>query len=519
MFEQHLKIIKIHFSILTFVVIFCMSIGALFLSNIFHNESFYFYFTKDYIQKNISYFQYKYEFDKNIKKPLAAAGEGMLLSLPVLVYHGIISSPDASNVTLSNFKKQMFALQRAGYQTVTLAEAYDFLQGKKTLPAKSFLLTFDDGRKDSYYPVDPILQTLGYSGVNFVISSHSAYNSKNNYYLTLGELKQMQNSGRWEIGAHAHVGHDLETIDESGATGHFFANKLWIQTEKRLETDDEFYIRIETEMQAAKNLLQQKLNSAVLGFAFPFGDYGQESINYPGAKDVVLEITKKLYPMAFYQVPSEPTNEKRNYPLQNTFLVKRIEVRPHWTEQELMQILQMTEDKSLPFFDTFESAQGWKNVWGDFEYTDQGILISATASTTGSMTILDGAYLWKDYIFESDVELKQGETYTLIGRYKDGDNLVSCKFGTNRVTLEQKVNNIPKILYVWKDRALPSSSPISLGISVKGKNVECLENHKSIGGTNMLDESLDRGSVGFSIWDPILGTSQMLIHTIRVQNL
>src|SRR3990167_11085651 len=107
MFEQHLKIIKIHFSILTFVVIFCMSIGALFLSNIFHNESFYFYFTKDYIQKNISYFQYKYEFDKNIKKPLAAAGEGMLLSLPVLVYHGIISSPDASKIGRASCRERV----------------------------------------------------------------------------------------------------------------------------------------------------------------------------------------------------------------------------------------------------------------------------------------------------------------------------------------------------------------------------------------------------------------------------
>lgn len=533
MFERHLKIIKIHFSIITLGLIFTMSAGAVFLSNIFYDDEYSLYLSKNYIEKNISYIQYKYEIERNVKKPLdavlsffqfktkpdtASAKNQKLLSLPILVYHGIITKPDGSNILLQNFKEQMFALHSAGYQTVTMADAYAFLQGKKDLPTNSFLLTFDDGRKDSYYPVDPILQALGYNAVNFVISSHSLSDTQNNYYLTLGEIKQMKNSGRWEIGAHAHEGHDLEVIDEMGTLGHFFANKLWIQTEGRNETDEEFQNRIENEMKAAKNLFQSQLGITPLGFAFPFGDYGQESLNYPYSKIAVLNITQNLYPLAFYQVPSEPTNEKRNYPMQDTFLLKRIEIKPKWTQQEILQIFQMTEDKSLPFSDTFTNPRGWKNVWGGVESTADGLHLFATASTTGAMSILDGAYLWEDYIFESEVTLKHGQTYTLIGRYRDGDNSVSCKFGIDRVTLEEKINNVPHILNVWKNISLPIGDTLLLGMSVQGNQVNCILKNEVLSG-NTLSKDLNRGSVGFSIWDPILGSSEMFVKNISVNKL
>jgi peptidoglycan/xylan/chitin deacetylase (PgdA/CDA1 family) len=39
------------------------------------------------------------------------------------------------------------------------------MKGEKILPKKSFLLTFDDGRKDSFYPVDPVLKKLNYNAV------------------------------------------------------------------------------------------------------------------------------------------------------------------------------------------------------------------------------------------------------------------------------------------------------------------------------------------------------------------
>ena len=68
------------------------------------------------------------------------------------------------------------------------------MKGEKNLPEKSFLLTFDDGRKDSYYPVDPILKALDYRAIMFVISGRSLGDEKevSPFYLSSSELKRMQ---------------------------------------------------------------------------------------------------------------------------------------------------------------------------------------------------------------------------------------------------------------------------------------------------------------------------------------
>src|SRR3989339_479020 len=116
---------------------------------------------------------------KFIKKIIVMSG---ILSIPGLLYHGIIDKPDGANILLENFKDQMFALKKAGWQTISIEDFYAFTRGEKQVPDKSFLLTFDDGRKDSYYPVDPILKALDYNAVIFVISKYSLGQSSN-YYL------------------------------------------------------------------------------------------------------------------------------------------------------------------------------------------------------------------------------------------------------------------------------------------------------------------------------------------------
>src|SRR3989338_7031244 len=127
--------------------------------------------------------------------------------VPILLYHGILDKSDGENVLLKDFKEQMFALKRNGWNTITIEELHGYIDEGKKLPNKSFLLTFDDGRKDSYYPVDPILKALDYRATIFIITEHSLGKTKNNYYLSENELKKMAKSGRWDIQAHTKEGH------------------------------------------------------------------------------------------------------------------------------------------------------------------------------------------------------------------------------------------------------------------------------------------------------------------------
>src|SRR3989338_8622418 len=65
------------------------------------------------------------------------------ISVPVLLYHGESGGPDMPQAT---FVQQMRALHEAGWRTVTLSQFEAFMRGEASVPDKSFLLTFDDGR-------------------------------------------------------------------------------------------------------------------------------------------------------------------------------------------------------------------------------------------------------------------------------------------------------------------------------------------------------------------------------------
>src|SRR3989344_3931779 len=160
-------------------------------------------------------------------------------SIPVLAYHGIPDEGSGDNPFSSiNFTDHMLALKKAGWNTVTLAEFHAFIRGEIKLRERSFLLTFDDGRKDSFYPSDPLLKDLGYKAVMFAITkrSLSPNNEQSPYYLSEYELREMEKSGRWQVESHGRDSHDWYYIDENARIGHFFSNLLWLNGEGRSET-------------------------------------------------------------------------------------------------------------------------------------------------------------------------------------------------------------------------------------------------------------------------------------------
>jgi poly-beta-1,6-N-acetyl-D-glucosamine N-deacetylase len=233
-----------------------------------------------------------------------SASYSSALSVPVLLYHGIIEKVDEDDnysVTKTQFRDQLFALKEAGYRTITVNEYVEFVKGRKELPDKSFLLTFDDGRKDSYYEADPVLKALGFNAVMYV-ASDSFTSGESSYYLNKPELKAMIDSSRWEIQSHGFDAPHLIQIDEEGRKGHFLSNVMWLKNEKRFETKDEFSTRVLRDFVNWKSYLRDELGIESMTYAFPFGDYGQDTANFPGAKEIVLENAQNVFSIGFEQV-------------------------------------------------------------------------------------------------------------------------------------------------------------------------------------------------------------------------
>jgi peptidoglycan/xylan/chitin deacetylase (PgdA/CDA1 family) len=432
-------------------------------------------------------------------------------SVPVLLYHGVIKDPnwkkDDTNISLSNFKEQMFSLKKAGYQTITLSDFYEFMKNGKKLPEKSFLLTFDDGRKDSFYPVDPLLKALGYNAVMFAITGQSATPEapENNFYLSLSELQSMAKNGRWEIESHGDFDHDWEKIDSDENQGHFLSNRLWLSSENREESEDEAKARIIGDLTNAKAKIKKYIGTNAIAYAFPFNDYGQEQKNFSGAQDFIKANASDIYQLDFYQVEND--DPAGNYPDPSQKMIKRLDVNADMETKTLLGILERNQDKKIPFSDNFWNDQGWvsrwgeKKIWGDLEIRDEA------GEKSGNLTVLLGTRSWNNYSFKSTFRIEQGNSLSQVVGYLDDDNYTMCNYSSSDVSIAEKKNGEEHVLassqgapnfFLFGDNQAESQ--------IQGGQISCVLNGVKYAEAKS-EEALQGGGIGFYVWDDVPGQS------------
>lgn len=124
----------------------------------------------------------------------AAGGQAVALarpvSVPVLMYHSIGDEQNNDAViSKERFAEQMAFLSRERFNPITLDELHAYLAEGKPLPLKPVVLTFDDGYRDTYEIVYPILKRYGFASTLFIPADFIGER------LTVNELKEMKASG------------------------------------------------------------------------------------------------------------------------------------------------------------------------------------------------------------------------------------------------------------------------------------------------------------------------------------
>jgi poly-beta-1,6-N-acetyl-D-glucosamine N-deacetylase len=191
--------------------------------------------------------------------------------IPVLNWHGINEARDGYSTSRRSFARQLALLDRLGYTAISTRQWAEFRAGRTDgLPAKPILLTFDDGRLDSYRGADRILERYRMRAAMFVITGE--IERRNPFYLTWAELHRMAASGRWDIEPHAHNGHG-EIMTADGRRAPFYAALRQVRPHGQETLGD-------WEERVARDLFELRDRFAAQGivphaFAVPFGDYGQ----------------------------------------------------------------------------------------------------------------------------------------------------------------------------------------------------------------------------------------------------
>lgn len=221
-------------------------------------------------------------------------------AVPVLTYHGINDRDDGYSVSRRTFTKQMALLRRLGFRSLTIAQYVRFLRGdSRGMPLRPVLITFDDGRLDSFRGADRVLRRYGLRATMFVIPG--AISRDNPFYLGWKELRGMEDSGRWDLQEHAGKGHSLVSYDAAGNTGPFYAYRRWTRS-GGMESLAAWEQRVTSDIFAGREALAEHLPGfEPLTFAVPYGNYGQRNTNDERIPQIMRELLARQFEAIFVQ--------------------------------------------------------------------------------------------------------------------------------------------------------------------------------------------------------------------------
>ena len=173
-------------------------------------------------------------------------------TIPILCYHRFGLKKSRMVVTPENFSEQMAYLHDNGFRVISLSDLVAFVNGEKSVPKKSVVITMDDGYKSAYQYAFPILKKYEFPATIFVYSDFIGTTDG----LSWKEMKEMVASGLVDIQphskSHSNLGIRKQTEDE-----HFYQQ------------------RIKTEITVPTHLFSKHLNTVMYAYAYPYGDTNQ----------------------------------------------------------------------------------------------------------------------------------------------------------------------------------------------------------------------------------------------------
>lgn len=129
--------------------------------------------------------------------------------LPILMYHHLTedeTQTSSMTITVERFRLDMEFLQQFGYTALLPSDLIEIRNGTRPMPEKPVMITFDDGYRSNYDYAYPILQQTGMRAAVAVIAHNiraEQDTDETRGSMTWGELREMRESGVFEIGSHS----------------------------------------------------------------------------------------------------------------------------------------------------------------------------------------------------------------------------------------------------------------------------------------------------------------------------
>ncbi len=181
--------------------------------------------------------------------------------IPILMYHRLTRDRSEEGrhtiyFNVDEFEKHLLYIKKKGFETITFKDLNEITLEKR-LKKKYIILTFDDGYKDNYDLLFPLLKKHDMKAVIYMVS-HLEYNKwdvdkdgeKRFGLMSKEEVLEMYSSGYVEFGGHTMHHVNLPTLGYEEQKKEILGNKIF---------------------------LEELLGERLVSFAYPFGYFNEDS--------------------------------------------------------------------------------------------------------------------------------------------------------------------------------------------------------------------------------------------------
>jgi peptidoglycan/xylan/chitin deacetylase (PgdA/CDA1 family) len=183
--------------------------------------------------------------------PLGISARGYQM-VPILCYHRVGPQTNLMIMPRETFAAQMEYLARNHYNVIRLADLPDFLSGKRPLPPRSVIITFDDGHVSAYQHAYPVLRKHGFPATFFLYTDFLGSGEG----LSWAQINEMSKSGLADFQSHSKTHANL-IVRLPG------------------ESEQRYAERVHTELRVPREVIERNVPGKVTHHAFPYGDANQ----------------------------------------------------------------------------------------------------------------------------------------------------------------------------------------------------------------------------------------------------
>lgn len=173
--------------------------------------------------------------------------------VPVLCYHRFASEAvDSMTIKNAAFAEQMEWLKIHGYSVIPLDTAMGYVNGSvKTIPAKSVVITVDDGHKSVYSDMAPMVKKYRIPVTLFIYPS-AISNAK--YAMNWEQLRELETTKLFRVESHTYWHPNFKK-------------------EKKKLSPEEYAAFVDKQLGGAKKKLEERMGHEIKYLAWVFGIY------------------------------------------------------------------------------------------------------------------------------------------------------------------------------------------------------------------------------------------------------